>query len=105
MVHHLRRLKWVHAGAKGETMSSTRLKVILSPLAVEYQEMKKRAARESERARALAAARSAASEPEDRVTLSFDQCQENAAGVKTMLSKPVTPEERLALMQAFSIHA
>lgn len=79
-------------------MSATRLKVIFSPLAVEYQQMKKRAARESERERTL----TAASKTDDRVMFSSGH---RDACVRTTVSQPVTAEERLALMQAFSIHA
>jgi hypothetical protein len=89
----------------GGQMTSTRLKVILSPLAVEYREMKKRAARGGERSKELAAVRSAAPEGEDRVTLSSDHSPLGAAGVSATRSRPVTPEERQALMQAFSILA
>jgi hypothetical protein len=86
-------------------MSPTRPLAIPSPLAVEYQEMKKRAVRDGERSRPpLAAVRSSEPEGEDRVTISSDHSPENADSVRTTRSKPVTPEERLALMQAFSIH-
>ena len=85
-------------------MSSTKLKIIHSQLSVEYQQMKSWAARDGERAKKLAAARSAATEAEDSVTLSSVRKGENGTrDARTTLSQPVTSEERQALMQAFSI--
>ncbi len=65
--------------------------------------MKRWAARDGERARKLAAARSAATEAEDSVTLSSVQQVENRTRDARTLSQPVTSEEKQALMQAFSI--
>lgn len=85
-------------------MSPTKLKTILSPLAVEYQEMKKQAARGSERTGTPAPPRSAVTpEPEDRVTLSTCQQEESDDRVTRTVSQPVSNEERQALMLEFSI--
>jgi hypothetical protein len=83
-------------------MPSTKIKTILSPLAVEYLEKKKQVSRDNKPESTTKTAKQGDA-PEDTVTISSEQPEDLVFPVKPKSSQAVTFEEKQALKLELSV--